>query len=160
VQDPDIRAQLLEFVRRELDSFTMQHVVVFGGPPCTMYSTANKPRQQREQALRNAKAAVGTAGRELHDLLQTLALAGPVAVDDIAQARQALHSAESIGACEAAAGAVKQDEQSVREADAVVASFLALFKAIQRECQAACNTPYHLVMENPYSRSDWALWNR
>lgn len=161
VQDPAIQAQLLEFVRRELQSSALHEVVVFGGPPCKMYSTANVHRQQRELALRDAQAAVAGAGRHLQDLLQTLATPNLVSAEDIAEAWRRLDNAESaLRACEAAADAVRQDEQRVREADAVVSSFLGLFKDIQRECQAACKTPCHLVMENPYSIPDWALWNR
>jgi hypothetical protein len=53
-------------------------------------------------------------------------------------------------------------KRKLEAADALVASFLRLFKGIEAECSGSAGgaRPAFLVMENPQSRPDRALWNR
>jgi hypothetical protein len=158
VEHTDAQTKLLDFVRRELQGFGLHGVVVFGGPPCTKYSNADKQFRLRQENLFQTELAHDGAERQLDRLLQSQADGDAVPAVKLARARRLLVSTKA--AYEAAADAVMKDELEVQAADAVVSSFLQLFKDIQQECKAAGDVPCHLVMENPYSSADRALWNR
>jgi hypothetical protein len=63
-------------------------------------------------------------------------------------------------AIEAAAAEAAQHAQSLLASDSLVKSFLSLFKAVEVECQEYGKRHCYLVVENPYSQPDRALWNR
>lgn len=63
-------------------------------------------------------------------------------------------------AIETAAAEAAQHARNLLASDSLVKSFLGLFKAIEVECQEYGKRHCYLVMENPYSQPDRALWNR
>lgn len=157
VQEP-AQAQLLTFVYQELEAAAIDTVVVFGGPPCKEYSKANAAKKQHKTALMDAQAAFAEAESQLRALQHILASPRPVSAEVIEDTQRRVDNTRSAWqARKKALEAVLMDKAHTRQADAVVSSFLALFNDIQ---QAAGNTPCHLVMENPYSDTDKALWNR
>lgn len=158
VQDPAARTALIDFVRHELQGSGLDGVVVFGGPPCTKYSNADKQFWIRKERLEQTQVAHADAQTQLQQLLQTQADGGAVPAGQLARARGLVVSTEEAYA--ASAAAVANHELEVQAADEIVSSFLTLFQEIQQECKKAGNVPCHLVMENPYSSADRALWNR
>lgn len=59
----------------------------------------------------------------------------------------------------AAAEERSQVEAKILESDALVTSFLVMFKRIEAECEGR-GKPCYIIMENPYSTRARALWNR
>jgi hypothetical protein len=116
---------------------------------------ADKQPGIRKITLTETQLAHDDAERQL---LQMQADGGAVPAAKIDRARRLVISTEE--AYTAAAEAVAKDELDVQAADAVVSSFLQLFEEIRQECQAAGDVPCHLVMKNPYSVAERALWNR
>jgi hypothetical protein len=151
-----VQVQLLDFVRRELQSVNLHGVVVFGGPPCDKFSSAGPLFMQQWDILPTARAELENAERRL----KMLRVVGKkvVSAEEREEAENRVAQAQRI--YRAAADAVAQDDLEVQTAEGLAASFLKLFQDIQKECQAAGNVPCHLVMENPYSSADRALWNR
>jgi hypothetical protein len=142
VQHLATQGGLLRFVRSGLRSCALDEVVVFGGPPCRAYSNANVHRQQHEQALINANDTLADARGHLHQQLLTGATGSAAgAFEEFeAEARRRLDKAQAAwDVYKTAADAVEKDVLDALEADEVVSDFLALFKDIQRECQAAAH---------------------
>jgi hypothetical protein len=158
VEDPAVQEQLLDLMHRELRTGSLHGVVVFGGPPCQKFSKANRQSEQLKAALQTAQDALLAAESELQPLLQSQAAGGSVSAAALAEAQNRVAAAGRV--CEAAAHAVVQHELDVQAAEAVVSSFLRLFWGIKQMCMAAGNVPCHLVMENPCSTAEKALWNR
>jgi hypothetical protein len=158
VQEPAVQAKLLEFVRKQLKASALDEVVVFGGPPCTEYSNANVHKQKHKKDLKAAQEAFADVAKQLRALRHVLASTRQVSIEMIEDIQCKVDKARSEWqARKTALEEVLKDEEGARQADAVVSSFLKLFKDIQ---QAAGNTPCHLVMENPYSATSKALWDR
>lgn len=162
VSDFAVQAKVLDFVRSKLcdSSLCISAVVVFGGPPCTAYSQArphlatsklNQLEESYQQALLDHTA-------QQRQLLAAGSM--PPAAATKAQ-KTAAETASSIqDAVEAAAAEAAQHARNLMASDSLVKSFLSLFKAIEVECQEFGKRHCYLVMENPYSQPDRALWNR
>jgi hypothetical protein len=134
-------------------------VVVFGGPPCKKFCNASSHVLKQRAILPTAKAHLDKA--ESH--LKMLKVVGNlpekvVSGEELAEAKSQV--AKALQLYRAAANAVAIDDAGLRAAEDLVTSFLNLFQDIQMHCTAAGNVPCHLVMENPYSSADRALWNR
>lgn len=159
VEDDAAREKLLSFVRSELKTSRLDAVVMFGGPPCEMYSNAGPQYRKELKALNEAQASYDSALRQLQQLQKPAKAAGePVLNGGLADAEQRLQQAQQN--LESAKAPVVKHKLGVVAADATVASFLSLYQEIQQECKASDQTLCHCVMENPYSSADKALWNR
>lgn len=159
VEDPAARQELLSFVRSELKNSRPDAVVMFGGPPCDTYSNAWPQYRKELKALNEAQASYDSAFRQLQQLQKPAKAAGkPVLNGGLADAQQ--HLQQAIQNLERAKAPLMKREVDVEDADAVVSNFLSLCQEIQQECKASGQTPYHRVMENLYSSTDKALWNR
>jgi hypothetical protein len=143
-------------VRSELQGSNLHGVVVFGGPPCKKFCNAAPLVRQQRDILPTAKANLDAA----ESRLKLLKVVGKKVVSAEERAEAESKVAQALRIYRAAADAVAQDDLGLRAAEDVVTSFLKLFQDIQMHCAAAGNVPCHLVMENPYSAADRALWNR
>jgi hypothetical protein len=133
-------------------------VVVFGGPPCTKFCNAGSLFRPQREVLLTAKAELEAAEKRWK-MLKVVGKSSTVAsAEQRAEAESKVAEAQEI--YRAAEAAVAQDDLGVREADGLVSRFLSLFQELQRKCQADGDVPCHLLMENPYSAEDRALWNR
>lgn len=133
----------------------MYGVVVFGGPPCKKFCNASSQVLKQRAILPTAKARLDDAERCL-SLLKGVDKK-MVSGEKLAEAESKV--AEALQIYRAVANAVAKDDAGLRAAEDLVTSFLNLFQDIQMHCTAA-GVPCHLVMENPYSSADRALWNR
>lgn len=72
VQNPEVSARVLKFIRRTLDdkSLDIQAVLVFGGPPCTFYTKATQEKDlyKHQRALDKAKKDKSVSPEELKAL--------------------------------------------------------------------------------------------
>jgi hypothetical protein len=161
VSDFAVQAKVLDFVRSKLcdSSLCISAVVVFGGPPCTAYSQARPhlatSKLQLEESYQQALLDHTAQQRQLLAAGST-----PSAAATKAQKTAAETASRIQDAIEAAAAEAAQHARNLKASDSLVKSFLSLFKAIEVECQEYGKRHCYLVMENPYSQPDRALWNR
>jgi len=147
-------------------------VLVFGGPPCTAYSsacadTSRFPARYRCKRADEAYYAALAERAAAVQALKQLRTSG-AAASALEQAGQRVREAEQElaalkAASEEATAAAKQeaieDTARLHDSDALVKSFLGLYKSVEAEANAL-GRPGFLGMENPYSTRPRGLWNR
>lgn len=141
VDEESVSEELIAFVKGRLSDAAcgVEAVVVLGGPPCTAYTSV---RSDVSQAWKKAveEYRQGEASNQPRSASQ----------EEAQQLTQAVAESK-LGAFGA----------ELKTADALVKSFLDLFQGVESECERSDPQPgCYILMENPYSVSATALWNR
>eukprot|EP00882_Tetradesmus_deserticola_P018914 GHRQ01020328.1.p1 GENE.GHRQ01020328.1~~GHRQ01020328.1.p1 ORF type:complete len:230 (+),score=64.00 GHRQ01020328.1:265-954(+) len=181
ITSPHLPSQVLGFVAQQLRSQQIDMVVVFGGPPCTMYSMAWVDSRAKlweavkaaEATLEKARVDKKAAGERLAGQLQAAAAGQPDAfspalavmlssADKCKLLETELQKAEldQQSAVAAAEKAVQQLDKKFQDSDDMVKAFLNLYQCFKAVCEAEHGVRCCLFMENPESTAVRGLWTR
>eukprot|EP00882_Tetradesmus_deserticola_P026338 GHRQ01029031.1.p1 GENE.GHRQ01029031.1~~GHRQ01029031.1.p1 ORF type:complete len:221 (+),score=79.19 GHRQ01029031.1:445-1107(+) len=178
VTSTQLQTQVVGFVTEQLRLQQVDLVVVFGGPPCTMYScarpdTRTSPRRAvaaAEAALKTAVANESYALKRLADEQQAAAAGQPAvsspvlavmrASVDKRKAERAQAERDHLSAVAAAEQAEQEHDCMLQRSDDVVKAFLSLYQGIKAVCKAERGVQCCVFMENPESTVVRGLWNR
>lgn len=145
----------MNFIKEQLYNSEIDAVLVFGGPPCQSYSqwtnAVDKAATKEEKARMTYQKAISDYSKARKQDL------------DIAAAESILEEAHSgwQNAVEDTLATQKRHDTKLLGSDKLVRDFINLFMRIEGECKSLRpECPCFLIMENPKSSENRALWNR
>uniref|UniRef100_A0A383W5P4 Uncharacterized protein n=1 Tax=Tetradesmus obliquus TaxID=3088 RepID=A0A383W5P4_TETOB len=131
--------------KRVVDSSSMQLHAADSIHGFARHEQPQQQRQQQQQSLLPPMAAALLAASQAEEQLAAEAAA-------LEQQRRLLAGKASEEA--------QRDAAALMESDALASSFITLYRGVQAECMAYGDIPSYMIMENPYSVTNRALWNR